>query len=115
MANIPRSHWAHYTIPRSARPHTVDEKIFFVIPEDMNAANYKVLIEDLSGVWKSLGTLRDEVILPNVHFPARAKILVVGKNSKGEDVKLVGDFVRRSHYVLHNIAGTHVIRPGVYV
>ena len=115
MADIPRTHWAHYTIPRSARPYTSDEKIYFIIPKEMDASNYDVIIEDLSSSWRNLGALKAEIILPNVHFPAHAKIAIRGKNSANKSVKIIGEFRRGGHYVVHEKAGTYVMHAAIHV
>ncbi|AQM73173.1 hypothetical protein B1750_gp192 [Noumeavirus] len=77
-------------IPSNAKDLDRTRMIFFKWIPQINPCNYEIVVEDLSGDWKSLGKLRTFVKLPPIFFSPYAKLVVRGTNSQGKQVRFLG-------------------------
>lgn len=111
MSNIPRYHRTELIVPRSARGYGTDEFLYFSWDPALEPALLRVLVEDLSGRWINLGTVKKSVFIPNVYFPNQANLVVVGRNRKGEQVRFFGRLRRGQFYILPGSkAGDYIMR-----
>ena len=97
MSNIPRFHRTELIVPRYARGYGNDEFLFFDWEPSIDPSQFRVLLEDLSGEFISIGNLKKRVFVPNTYFPQKAMLIIVGKNRRGEQVRHFGE-LRRGHY-----------------
>ncbi|AMQ10822.1 hypothetical protein [Brazilian marseillevirus] len=77
-------------IPSNAKDLDRTRMIFFKWIPSIQPCNYEIIVEDLSGDWKSLGKLRTFVKLPPIFFSPYAKIVVRGVNNQGQQVRFLG-------------------------
>ncbi len=79
MGDIPNISFNYMETPLATRGiHQYDCIMFKWSPQSkLNTANTNVIVEDLSGDWKSLGNLRPIIKLPNVYYAPDAKLIVL--------------------------------------
>jgi hypothetical protein len=100
MSQIPRFHRTELIIPRSARGYATNEFLYFRWHPSVNPCDYRILVEDLSGRWVTLGQLDKQVFIPNTYFPADATLAIVGHNPKGTQTRFTGNLTRGATYEL---------------
>lgn len=88
-------------IPRCARGYNSDDFLFFQWTANINPTAFKVIVEDLAGRWVNLGPIQSRVLVPNTYFGPYAKLIVVGLNKNGHQVRYIGVLSRANMYVLH--------------
>lgn len=111
MSEIPRFHSAELIIPRSARGYSNNDFIQFNWIPSIDPSQFRVLVEDLSGRWINLGTLKERVLIPNTYFPEHAYLIVVGKNRHDQQVRYIGTLRRAQLYILDSSKeGDHTMR-----
>lgn len=101
MSNQPRFHGNQLIIPRSARGYNPDEFIYFEWHPALSQDKFRVLVNTLSGEWMSMGNLKSKMFVPNVYFDPHAKLVIVGTNEQGEQIRFITT-LRRSHMYLLN-------------
>lgn len=89
MSLIPKIPANYMEIPKRSRGLQSMQNIFFTWNSQVNPANFLVYVEDLSGRWMSLGRVKSIVPLPEVYFPAYAKLAIVGSNGR-QQVRYLG-------------------------
>lgn len=110
MSDIPRFHSATLNVPRYVRGYGNDEFIKFDWESSLDPSQFRVLVEDLKGEWRSLGSLKNDVYIPNIYFPQHARLVVVGVNRKGEQVRYSSTLRRGQLYVMESSrAGDHTM------
>ncbi|AGV01624.1 hypothetical protein C8_275 [Cannes 8 virus] len=77
-------------IPANALDLDPTRMIFFKWIPSIEPCNFEILVEDLSGDWKSLGKLRTFVKLPPIFYSPYAKLVVRGTNKDGIQVRYLG-------------------------
>lgn len=108
MSEISRFHRTQVIIPREIRGYGKDEFIQFQYDPSLDASKFRVLVEDLAGRWVELGKLANKLFVPNTYWPNNAKLVVVGTNRFGQQVRFVGTLNRGALYVLGtSSAGDH--------
>jgi hypothetical protein len=108
MADIPRTHWSQIAIPRRVKPLGSNDLISFNWHQSIDPTKFKVIHDDLSGNYFSLGSLKETIKLPDINFPQPCKLIVVGINNQGEQVRFLGQLNRGHVYFLpHSKRGDH--------
>lgn len=105
MSGIPRFDTTQLGIPRSVRGYNPDEFIYVDLDSSLDASKFRVLLEDLSGRYISLGSPLSRVFLPNTVFGENAMLVVVGTNKSGEQVRFLSTLKRGEKYVLRGSKG----------
>lgn len=78
MSTNPIISWHHYSLPVYGDKRSVLTRyVHFNIDDKINPQNFLVWVEHGNG-FKTLGTLRSSIRLPDVHFDPRAKVIVTG-------------------------------------
>lgn len=113
MAEIPRFHKNELIIPRSIRGYNTDEFIHFTFPPQYGT--FSVFLEDLSGRGVSLGQLKNMIFIPNVYFPAHARLLIMGRLSDGQTVKFESELKRGQLYMLPQVNQGGVYSVSSYI
>lgn len=91
-------------VPANARLDPM-RLLYFKWLDTLNPCNFEILVEDLSGEWRSLGKLRRFCKVPDIFFPAYARILIRGTNSKGTQLRFLSQMSPGSTYVLNRDEG----------
>ena len=100
----PLNHPYYKTLPQFL-PGVADyaaDYIYFSIPQSMRADLYDVVVETtspLGGTYRKFARLSEKVRLPEVHFPAHAKLLVLPRNDPRMP-RFLSEMVRGSTYVI---------------
>ena len=98
-------------VPRIARGYGNDEFLNFTWNPNIESSRFEVLVEDLSGFYKSLGSLKERVYIPAINFPNQAKLIVVGRNKFDKQVRFIGILKRGNLYTLDSSdEGDHVMK-----
>lgn len=100
MSQISRFHRTQVIIPREIRGYGIDEFLHFQYDPSLNPSRFRILVEDLAGRWVNIGTLKNKVYIPNTYWPNNAKLVVVGTNNAGQQVRYLGVLKRGSLYVM---------------
>lgn len=114
MGDILNLNWSYLNIPYGGpcgKGRGINNYIFFKVADpNLRPETMAVFVTDASEQYdaRGMGWLQECMLVPNVVYPPRSKLMVTGLNNRGEKVQFNGILKRGSHYVLDKSdAGQH--------
>ena len=113
MGDILNLNWSYLNVPYGGpcgKGHGINNYLFFEVTDpNLRTETLFVFLTDASEQYdaRGMGQLQSCMLIPNVVFPPRSKIMITGLNAQGQKVQFNGIMKRGSHYVLKESQGGH--------